>query len=174
METWGHNYTIGGQALGTTEQERDIGVTISKTLKPSAQCTKAARTAGTVLSQISIAFHFRDRHVFKRLYTQYARPHLEFATPVWSPWTEGDKECLEQVQKRAMRIVRGLKSDRYEERLKEIGLTTLEERRHRLDMVQTYKILTGKENVKSDSWFQLASGAARATRLAADPWNIRP
>ncbi len=91
----GHNYTMGGQALGTTEQERDKGVTISKTLKPSAQCTKAARTTRTVLSQISRAFHFRDQHVFKRLYTQYVRPHLEFATPVWSLWTEEDKECLE-------------------------------------------------------------------------------
>jgi ribonuclease P/MRP protein subunit RPP40 len=73
-----------------------------------------------------------------------------------------------------MRMVSGLKSNRYKERLKEIGLMTLEERRHRLDMVQTYKILTGKENVKSDTWFQLACGAARATRLAADPWNNRP
>jgi hypothetical protein len=73
-----------------------------------------------------------------------------------------------------MRMVSGLKTDRYKERLKEIGLTTLEERRHRLHMVPTYKILTGKENVKSDTWFQLASGAARATRPAADPWNIRP
>jgi hypothetical protein len=74
-----------------------------------------------------------------------------------------------------MRMVSGLKSNRYKERLKEIGLMTLDERRHRLDMVQTYKILTGKENVKSDTWFQLvACGAARATRLAADPWNNRP
>jgi ribonuclease P/MRP protein subunit RPP40 len=73
-----------------------------------------------------------------------------------------------------MRMVSGLTTDRYKERLKEIGLTTLEERRYRLHMVPTYKILTGKENVKSDTWFQLASGAARATRPAADPWNNRP
>jgi hypothetical protein len=52
----------------------------------------------------------------------------------------------------------------FEERLKELGLTTSEERRHWHDMVQTYKILMGKERVGSESWFQLASGNARVTR----------
>jgi hypothetical protein len=56
---------------------------------------KAARTAQTVLFQISRAFHYRDRHVFIRLYVQYVRPHLEFAVPAWSPWLEADKEVLE-------------------------------------------------------------------------------
>ncbi len=90
------------------------------------------------------AFHFRDRHVFVRLYVQYVRPHLEFAVPAWSPWLEGDKEVLEKVQKRAMKMVSGLKGNTYEERLKEVGLLTLEERRHQADMVQTHKIVTGK------------------------------
>ncbi len=63
--------------------------------------------------------------------------------------------------------------DQYEERLKEIDLKTLEQRRYSLDMVQIYKILTGKDNMKCDTWLQLARGAARATRLAADPLNIR-
>jgi hypothetical protein len=39
-------------------------------------------------------------HVFVQLYKQYCRPHLEFATPVWSPWNEADKQVQENVQKR--------------------------------------------------------------------------
>jgi hypothetical protein len=80
-------------------------------LKQSAQCKKAARTAQTVLSQISRAFHFRDRHVFLRLYVQYVqvRPHLEFASPAWSPWLEADKELLEKIQRRAVNMVWGLR-----------------------------------------------------------------
>jgi hypothetical protein len=66
-----HEYTMSGQLLGESRVERDIGVMVSWNLKPSAQCTKAARTAATVLAQISRAFHFRDRHVFLRLYMQY-------------------------------------------------------------------------------------------------------
>jgi hypothetical protein len=85
--------------LDTTEEERDIGVMVTtRTLRPTAQCAKAARTAATVLRQVSRAFHFRDRHIFVRLYTQYVRPHLEFASPAWSPWAQADKECLERVR----------------------------------------------------------------------------
>ena len=70
------------------------------------------------------------------LYSQYVRLHLEFAGPAWSPWLEGDKEVLEKVQKRAVKMVSGLKGDNYEDRIKELGLPTLEERRHQADMVQ--------------------------------------
>ena len=69
-----HQYQMDGKPLETTEEENDIGVTMLKNLKPSAQCSKAARTAKAVLGQISRAFHYRDRHVFMRLYTQYVRP----------------------------------------------------------------------------------------------------
>jgi hypothetical protein len=173
-ENPGFEYTMSGQKLDTTEEERDIGVMVTKNLRPSAQCAKAARTATTVLSQLRRAFHFRDRHIFVRLYTQYVRPHLEFASPAWSPWTQTDKECLERVQKKAIRMVSGLESGNYEERLRELGLTTLEERRHRLDMAQTFKIVRRKENVERETWFKMACEGARATRQAADPGNIRP
>ena len=131
----GHMYTMCNKQLETTEEERDIGVIMSNKLKPGPQCAKAARTAQAVLGQIGRAFHFRDRHVFVRLYKQYVRPQLEFAGQAWSPWTAADKAALENVQKRAVRMVSGLKSADYEERLKELGMTTLEERRHQADML---------------------------------------
>ena len=71
---------------------------------------------------------------------------------------------LEKIQKRAVNMLSGLKASIYEEKLKELGLTTLEERRHQTDMVQVNKIVTGSDMVKSDSWFQLADGSERLTR----------
>ncbi len=47
------------------ERERDIGVSEIQNLKHVDQCKKAARTADTVLSQLTRAFHFRDRHALK-------------------------------------------------------------------------------------------------------------
>jgi hypothetical protein len=175
----GHNntkqaYYMNGHQLERTETERDIGVSVAQNLKQEEQCKKAARTAQTVLSQLTRAFHFRDRHVFVRLYVQYVRPHLEFAVPAWSPWQEGDKEVLERVQKRAVKMISGLEGQTYEERLKEVGLLTLEERRHQADMVQAYKIVTGKDMVKSETWFQSVTVTGRATRSADDPLNLRP
>jgi hypothetical protein len=143
-----NDYYMDGEKLKATREERDIGVLASNTLKPEAQGAKAARTASTVLSQLSRAFHFRDRHTFIRLYTQYVLPHLEFAIQAWSPWLEKDKETLEKLQRRAVGMVSGLKGRTYEERPEELDMTTLEEGRHQLDMIQTFKIIGGHDAVE--------------------------
>jgi hypothetical protein len=41
-------------------------------------------------------------------------------------------------------------------------------------MLQTYKILNGKEKVDPSCWFTMASDSERVTRQSADPLNIRP
>ena len=41
----------------------------------------------------------------------------------------------------------------YEERLNKLGLTTLQARRERGDMIDTFKILTGKVDVEPGIWF---------------------
>ncbi len=45
----GHQFTVNGhgQALATTTEERDIGMTVTANIKPAAQCLKAARTTQT-------------------------------------------------------------------------------------------------------------------------------
>jgi hypothetical protein len=45
------SYFMRGVKLGTTEEERDIGVTVARNLKPSAQCNKAAGRATAVGAQ---------------------------------------------------------------------------------------------------------------------------
>lgn len=168
-----HTYHMGSNQLTSTEEEKDLGVIMNCKLKPSSQCCKAARTAQTVLGQISRAFHFRDRTVFLQLYKQYVRPHLEFSVQAWSPWQQADIEVLEKVQRRAIQMISGLKSQVYEERLIELEITTLEERRHQADMALMYKIVTGKEAVEPETWFRPAAGGARENRSAADPLNVR-
>ncbi len=68
----------------------------------------------------------------------------------------------------------GVRSKRrtYEEKLKELGLTTLEERRHQADIVQVYKIRTGKDRVQRECWFKMAEGGTVRTRQATGLMNI--
>ena len=140
-------YLMEGTVPESTTEERDVGVIVSSNLKPAAQCAKAAKTAGLVLGQITRAFHYRDRHIFVRLYKQYVLPHLEFSAAAWSPWTEADREALERVQKRAINMVSGLQGTPYEERLAELGMVSLAERRHQTDMAQVYRMVHGHDNV---------------------------
>ena len=97
----GYDYYMSGTKLNTVEEEKDIGVTVHASLKPSKHCKKVAATASAVLRQLAKNFHYRDRHIFKKLYVQYVRPHVEFASPAWSPWTAADKEIIENLQKKS-------------------------------------------------------------------------
>jgi hypothetical protein len=85
------------------------------------------------------------------------RPHLEFSTQAWSPWTEADKSCLEKVQQRAVKMVSGLKSDEYSERLAELEMPTLEERRHQADMAMVHKTsdISKKDYKTTLAWYYL-------------------
>jgi len=166
-------YYMSGKELEVTETERDIGVMMSSNLKPGKQCAKAAQTARTVLGQISRAFHYRDRYVFKKLYVQYVRPHLEFAVPAWSPSGAADKEVLEKVQQKAIGMMSGLKGKTYEEKLRELEMETLEKRRENLDMIETYKILNKVDNVDRKKWYTYTSeNRLRETRATADSTRL--
>ncbi len=173
----GHNnpenkYLMKGQVLEITKEERDIGVMIRDDLKPAAQCAKAAKTGAAVLSQLARAFHYRDRHIFVRLYKQYVLPHWEFSSVAWSPWTVADRDILEKVQIRAVKMVTGLEGQTYEERLAELGMFSLAERRHQADMIQVFKIVHGYDHVDSAHWFKHVSGDIHSTRATRDSLNL--
>ena len=168
-----YNYTMNGIPLTEVQEEKDIGVIIHKSLKPSRHCAEMARKANTVLSQISRSFHFRDKKVFIQLYKQHVRSLLEFSSTSWSPWTAADIEIIEKVQKRAVRMISGLTGQTYEEKLVELNLPSLEMRRYQSDMIQTFKIIKNIDAVESSSWFNLVGeNPRRHTRLTANPLNI--
>ena len=174
----GHVYMMGGTELESTKAEKDIGVMIQDSLKPSLHCSKAAAKANAVLGQISRAVLYRDSNTFIRLYIVYVRPILEYCIQAVGPYAEGDKHCLERVQRRAVRMVSNIAKGTYEERLKALNLTTLEERRWRGDMIQTWRIMTGKDRVEASTWFDMEAARPRegatTTRNAAGCHAIRP
>jgi len=58
------------------------------------------------------------------------RPHLQYCIQIWSPQHKKDTELLEQIQRRAMKMIRGSKQLPHENKLRELGLFILEKRRH--------------------------------------------
>ena len=77
---------------------------------------------------------------------------MEYAVQAWSP---KDIECLERIQRRATKMVRDLKNMNNQERLKAVGLQSLQQRR-RGDLIETFKILKGIEITDQNLFFQFA------------------
>ena len=174
----GFHYTMGGHAPSGTvlvedNQEKDVGVIIHKSLKPSQQCEKAASKARQVLGQMARSVTLRDKVTWPKLYKTYVRPHLEYAVQAWNPWTEADKAVLEKVQEQALRYVSGTQGKAYGDKLLATGLTTLEARRCRGDMIQVYKYLHNKQAVNPRKLFTFKQDTAvRTTRLSARPYAL--
>ena len=162
-------YTMDGVALESSKQEKDLGVLIDDNLKPKAQCSKAASNANMILGQLMRGCTWRDPANLTKLYKVYVRPHLEYAQSSWSPWLQGDINTLEQVQQRFTRMVSGMGNLTYGERLAKLGLTTLQDRHGRGDMIETFKILTGKVDVNPETWFTpIGSREGAANTRASD------
>ena len=151
-------YMFGGKVLESVDEERDLGVQISSTGKPHSQCSKASKKGNQVLGQLCRNIISKDKVTFTKLYKTYVRPHLEYAIQAWNPWNAADIEMLEKVQRRATRQIPGIGKLEYVERLKCLGLTTLQDRRKRGDLIEVFKMLNGITNVQNDQLFEMRDG----------------
>ena len=116
-----------------------------------------------MIGLIRISFECIDTEMFLNLYNSLVRPLLEYCVQAWSPHLERDITLLENVQRRATKIVKDLRNVEYPERLKKLKLTKLEDRRNRGDMILTYRLLNGLEGIEYSKFFT----------LDRNPYNLR-
>ena len=152
-----HIYTMDGINLTTSKEEKDLGVLVDDQLGFDSHIRSIVKRANRMLGLIRIGFSCLDKEIFMNLYPVMVRPLLEYCVQVWSPYKRKYINLIEGVQRRATKLVPELRELQYEERLKKLGLTTLEDRRERGDMIETYKIITGKEDIDPSKFFTMAT-----------------
>ncbi|KAK4830020.1 hypothetical protein QYF61_008283 [Mycteria americana] len=97
-------YRPGEEGLESCPAEKDLGVLVDSQLNMSQQCAQVAKKANNILACI----------------------RSSVASRTSPPLVSADTEVLERVQRRAMKLVKGLEQKSYEERLRELGLFSLE------------------------------------------------
>ena len=142
-----NNYFLGDILLPSVESEKDLGVLFTNNLKFNAHILSSIQKANSVIAWVTRTIISRSPEIMLQIYKTLIRPHLEYCVQLWSPLPShgnwGLILDLEGVQRSFTRMIDGIGTMSYENRLKKLGLTTLLERRARGDLIETFRIVSG-------------------------------
>lgn len=151
------DYVMGPDktVLKHSSVERDIGVFIDDKLNFDEHIHNKVSKANSVMGIIRRTFEYLNNRTFLLLYKALVRPHLEYANQVWSPMFKRQETVVENVQRRATKLIPGMQNLSYEDRLKKLNLPTLKYRRIRGDMIEIFKILSAKYDKRVSDFIPL-------------------
>ena len=118
-------------AAGEQSCKRDLGVLVESAVCPGSQEDKPH--PGIHQKQYN--------EPVKMCNSALVQPHLEYSVQFWAPPFKKDVKALECMQRRATNLVKGLEGMPYEERVRTLGLSSLEERRLRGNHIALYSFL---------------------------------
>ena len=145
-----HKYLLNENELPQTLSEKDLGVTITNNFTWTTHIDISIKKAHSVMAWIMRVIIAKKPQIMLQLYKTLVRPHLEYCVQLWNPrprhgnW--GIINKIEDVQRQFTRQIDGFGELTYRERLSQLNLTTLIERRARGDLIETFKILSGIAN----------------------------
>lgn len=149
------HYSLCGSVLRESTKERDLGIIVDSSMKFSEQCNTACKNANSTLGLIRRTIRHKSQHIITKLYKALVRPKLEYCVQAWCPYLKKNIDNLEKVQHRATKMIEECKHLKYEERLIQTGLTTLEERRTRGDLIEVFKMIKGLNKTDYRNFFTI-------------------
>ena len=100
---------------------KDLGVTIDSHLNFEAHIHEKINKANQMMGMIRRAFTFIDEDMFLCLFKAFVRPQLEYANAVWNPYKAKDINAIENVQRRATKLIPSLQKFQVSNRIEHFG-----------------------------------------------------
>lgn len=157
-------YSIGNTILTPSEYIKDLGVFISRNLKPSHHCQSIAMNALRTSACIFRNFTTRSHEFLTQMFVSFVRSKVEYATTVWSPWLQKDIDLIEHVQRSYTYRILHTRGN-YAERLHNLNLESLEIRRLYFDLVEVFKIIHGISDISCHEFFEFSKGKTRGHNM---------
>ena len=111
--------------------------------------------------------------MIKKILQTLIRPKLEYAALIWSPSTKKNIKKLERIQRATTKLIPTLANLTYEQRLAELELLTLEQRREQGDLITIYRIMKGKECLDREDLLKMDRGKTRGHAMKLKKDNYR-
>jgi hypothetical protein len=137
------------------DSEKNLGIIFDSMLTFDCHISEVINRASKILGIIQRCFLYLDKLSFVQLYKSLVRPHLEYGNIIWYPLLKRQSAAIDRIQRRATKMVPGLKDMSYIDRLEALCLPTLKARRVRGDLIQVYKILNNIDELDTNKFFEL-------------------
>lgn len=150
------SYRLSGDLLPTPSNHRDLGVVVDVSLKFHEHVRETARKAGGLATNLLKSTVCRSPEFMLTLFTSHVRPIIDYCSSVWNMGYICDIRLLERIQRRWTKQVTGLGDMDYGQRLRVLNLFSIQGRLLRADLIQYWKILSGRSCIPPEALFRLA------------------
>ena len=132
---------MSNQQLPTTDEQRDLGIIITKGHKWEKQTEKSFKTANTVLGFIASNFRYKSKELILPLYKSIVRPHLNNEVQFWSTYLRRYIEKIEKMQNRITKMIPEIRNHSYHQRIQDLYLISRVQRIPRGQLTEVFKYL---------------------------------
>ena len=124
-------------------EEKDLTAVIDYKLNFSSRIMTQVKKANRMTGLVRHSYTHLDRTFFRCLFSPLVRPHLEYCVSVWYRILKKDEKLIENVLRRATKLISGLYDKLHKERMAANKVSSMRYCRMWVDMILVYKILRG-------------------------------
>jgi hypothetical protein len=167
-----HDYYLHGQKLEEVSQTKYLGITLTTDMKWNHHVQNTANKANKTLGFLKRNLKIGNKSAKLAAYKALVRPIVEYAGPVWDPYTIEGINAIEKIQRRAARWITNNYNNDIEVNMDALGLTQLDRRRKQARLSAFYRFHRTQIQISTNNNPQLSTSRHSARTAHAQTYTI--